>query len=81
MTAAVPQDYTVDFGYKPGGTGQIGDTVFEDKNNNGIFDGGDAGIQGAQVILYEDHYKRGRPDGAADASFGEAGEAWPRISL
>ena len=38
------QNLTVDFGYKPGGTGTIGDLVFEDKNKNAAFDGTDVGI-------------------------------------
>ena len=32
-------------------TGSIGDTVFCDKNNNGIQDNGDTGIQGVEVNL------------------------------
>jgi uncharacterized repeat protein (TIGR01451 family) len=44
-----------DWGYKPGGTGVIGDQVFEDVANNGVFDTGiDSGISGVTVYLYED---------------------------
>jgi uncharacterized repeat protein (TIGR01451 family) len=43
-----------DWGYKPGGTGAIGDLVFDDKNDNGLYDTGDVGIPNATVNLYED---------------------------
>lgn len=39
----------VDFGYR--GTGVIGDKVFVDSNNNGIFDGDDEGIGSVKVTL------------------------------
>jgi len=47
---------TVDFGYQPGGTGSIGDFVFEDKGNDGAYDPGlgDVGLNGVTVNLYED---------------------------
>ena len=67
LTSAAPQDYTADFGYKPGGAGSIGDTVFEDINNNGVFDGADIGIGGAQVLLYEDTNGNGILDAGSDA--------------
>lgn len=43
-----------DWGYQPGGTGSIGDQVFSDANNNGLFDAGDVGIPNVTVNLYED---------------------------
>lgn len=52
----------VDFGYKPGGAGSIGDQVFEDKNANGVFNGTDAGISGVTVNLYEDTNGNGTID-------------------
>ncbi|HOH28991.1 MAG TPA: SdrD B-like domain-containing protein, partial [Candidatus Hydrogenedentes bacterium] len=56
----------IDFGYKPGGpgigTGSIGDTVFEDMDGNGIFDGSDAGIPNVTVNLYEDTNGNGEID-------------------
>ncbi len=44
-----------DWGYWPRGTGVIGDQVFEDVANNGVFNPGtDTGILGVTVSLYED---------------------------
>ena len=40
-----------DWGYLPGGSGSIGDTVFEDTNKNGVFDGSDVGIPNSTVQL------------------------------
>ena len=40
-----------DWGYKPGGTGSIGDKVFEDLNNNGVWDTGEPGIPNTFVRL------------------------------
>jgi hypothetical protein len=49
-------DTTVDFGfYVPQPivpTLSLGDLVFEDKDNNGVFNGNDAGIQNVRVVLY-----------------------------
>ncbi|MBP8261373.1 MAG: DUF11 domain-containing protein, partial [Verrucomicrobia bacterium] len=52
----------IDFGYKPAGTGSIGDKVFDDKNNNGSFGGSDAGIPNVTVNLYEDTTGNGEID-------------------
>jgi len=55
----------LDFGYRPGGAGAtaaIGDLVFDDQNNNGIFDGSDAGIANVTVNLYEDSNGNGTID-------------------
>ena len=66
-TLALNQEFlTMDFGYKPGGTGSIGDTVFEDLNGDGIINGSDAGIGSVFVKLYEDTNSNGVLD-AADA--------------
>ncbi|HSN74326.1 MAG TPA: SdrD B-like domain-containing protein, partial [Anaerolineae bacterium] len=44
-----------DFGYQPTGAGVIGDTVFEDIGNDGVFTNlTDFGIPGVTVELYED---------------------------
>ena len=53
---------TADYGYRPGGTGAIGDTVFEDIANDGQFNpqGGDAGIPNVQVCLYVDKNNDGK---------------------
>jgi hypothetical protein len=42
----------VDFGYKPQGSGSIGDRVWYDKNGNGCQDAGETGINGVTVQLY-----------------------------
>jgi hypothetical protein len=47
--------FNVDFGYRPYGSGTIGDTVFKDINGNGTQDGtGETGIAGATVLLQVD---------------------------
>lgn len=58
---------TADFGYLPGGTGSIGDKVFEDVGNDGAFDVGDFGIPDVTVWLYEDTNNNGVIDAGADA--------------
>jgi len=45
---------TADFGYRPTGTATIGDKVFEDIANDGVFTAGDMGIPNVTVWLYED---------------------------
>ena len=54
LPTATSQNLDIDFGLKPGGSGVIGDKVFDDVNENGVFDGGDVGINGATIKLYED---------------------------
>lgn len=56
-----------DFGYKPGGTGSVGDKVFDDKNADGSFNGTDAGIPNVTVWLYEDTNGNGVIDVGTDA--------------
>ncbi len=64
VTLSTDQQYlTADFGYKPTGAGVIGDKVFEDVGNDGVFDGADAGIPNVTVWLYEDSNN----DGVIDA--------------
>jgi len=46
--------FDLDFGYFPGGSGSIGDLVFEDIGNDGTFNGSDVGIDAVTVTLYED---------------------------
>jgi uncharacterized repeat protein (TIGR01451 family) len=49
------QYLTADFGYQPAGAGVIGDLVFEDVGNDGVFtSGSDSGISGVTVSLYAD---------------------------
>jgi uncharacterized repeat protein (TIGR01451 family) len=65
VTLATDQQYlAADFGYQPGGAGgqggigifgRIGDQIFEDVGNDGIFTPGvDTGIAGVTIYLYED---------------------------
>ncbi len=51
-----------DWGYQPGGTGVIGDQVFNDLNGDGIFNGFDAGINNVTLNLYEDTNGNGAID-------------------
>ena len=49
------QYLTADFGYQPAGSGDIGDMVFADIGNDGVFNvGTDNGISGVTVYLYAD---------------------------
>jgi uncharacterized repeat protein (TIGR01451 family) len=43
-----------DFGYQPSGNGSIGDTVFEDRDGDGVFNNLDSGIDGVMLELYFD---------------------------
>ena len=65
--AANEQLLTVDFGYKPGGTGSISGVTFDDKNNNGTYAAGDLPISGVPVSLYEDTNGNGVYDPTTDA--------------
>ena len=66
--AANQQYLTADFGYKPTGTATIGDKVFEDIGNDGVFNAGtDAGIASVTVWLYEDTNGNGVIDAGVDA--------------
>ncbi|MFN8498612.1 MAG: SdrD B-like domain-containing protein [Anaerolineae bacterium] len=67
--ASGDQFLTADFGYKPGGAGAIGDTVWNDANNNGVQDGGEAGIPSITVELYADNNNNGLID-AGDPQIG-----------
>ena len=57
-----------DFGYKPGGAGSIGDTVWKDDGSgggtagNGMQDGTEPGIANVTVYLYEDTNGNGAID-------------------
>ena len=57
-----------DFGYKPGGTGSIGDTLWKDngadagETGNGVQDAGEPGIANVTVLLYEDTNGNGAID-------------------
>lgn len=50
LTQAVPDNLDQDFGYAPA-TGQIGDTIFNDTNGNGVQDSGEGGIQDVKVSI------------------------------
>jgi uncharacterized repeat protein (TIGR01451 family) len=56
VVLSTDQQYlTADFGYRPSGSGSIGDIVFEDVGNDGAFTSGtDTGIAGVGVQLYAD---------------------------
>ena len=59
-------NYTVDFGlYQPV---SLGNHVWEDRNNNGVKDGSEAGIANIPVRLYRDTNNDGIPDGPAEKS-------------
>ncbi|GAB5518232.1 MAG: hypothetical protein RhofKO_04830 [Rhodothermales bacterium] len=51
VTLAGTSNLDQDFGYKP--SGSIGDTVFADDDGNGNQNGGEAGIPGIEVGLYQ----------------------------
>ena len=44
----------VDFGFRPSGNAEVGDTVFEDVDRDGVFDPLEVGVAGVKVTLYED---------------------------
>ena len=62
------QEYVdADFGYQPGGTGEIGDLVWWDEDRNGNDNGGtEQGIPDVTVYLYEDTNNDGIIDPAED---------------
>ena len=47
------------------GASSIGDFVWDDVNNNGVFDTGERGLGGVSINLYADANSDGVPDGAA----------------
>lgn len=65
------QKLDVDFGLKPGGSGSMGDQVFEDRGKDGSYDvgQGDVGIPNVTVLLYEDSNGNGQIE-ASDAQVG-----------
>ncbi len=68
VTLTNDQQYLLaDFGYKPASTGSIGDTVFADNNNNGVFNVGDVGITNVTVGLYVDSNNDGIYTAGLDA--------------
>ncbi len=54
-------NHNIDFGYSTGYS--LGNFVFDDVNNNGTADSGEAGIDGVTVNLYADGDANGVPDG------------------
>lgn len=55
--------HNYDFGFVPAYT--IGDLVWDDVNNNGLFDSGETGMPGIVLGLYADADTNGLPDGTA----------------
>ncbi len=68
FTAASNIVIDADFGYIATLPSSIGDTVFQDTNANGTYDGGDVPIAGVTVNLFRDSNNDGIPDGAAIAT-------------
>ena len=64
------QILTTDWGYQPSGVGAIGDLVFDDKDENGTFNGSDVGISGVTVQLYQDANGNGSIDAGVDPLVG-----------
>jgi hypothetical protein len=62
----------VDFGYKPQGTGSIGDTVFVDTNGDGLKGTSESGIANVTVTLYADTNNNGVIDVGTDGVVGSA---------
>jgi hypothetical protein len=59
---------TYDFGYaQPAGLGSIGDTVWKDRNQNGVFDPGERTLSNVTVSLSGDTNNDGQPDVTATA--------------
>ncbi len=56
-----------DFAYRPSGLLAIGDTVYQDVDADGIQDGGEPGMSGITVRLYEDANGDGFVDVSTDA--------------
>jgi hypothetical protein len=59
-------NHSSDFGFYE--TLTIGDLIWEDSNNNGLFDTGESGIANLTVNLYSDNDSNNLPDGAAIAT-------------
>ena len=63
-----PTVLAADFPYLP--PLSVGDLVWRDANNNGIFDNGESGISGVQLTLYEDTDGNGQLTPGTDTSRG-----------
>ncbi len=65
----------IDFGFKNGTLPRvgIGNFVFLDNNNNGIFDAGDAGRNNVNMFLYEDSDNNGSYTAGVDLKMGQYG--------
>ncbi|WP_313915898.1 GEVED domain-containing protein [Tahibacter sp.] len=59
------EDYPITSG---AGVLSLGNLVWNDRNNNGLVDGGENGISTVTVVLYRDSDNNGTPDGAAIAT-------------
>ena len=57
----------------------VGNRVWEDNNNNGVIDSGEAGINGLTVNLYADANNDGTPDGVVLASMATANGGYYRF--
>jgi uncharacterized protein (DUF2141 family) len=69
LTTAAPSIQTDDFGYYA--TGTIGDTIFIDSNNNGVYNPltGETGISGVEVTLYSDVNNNGTYEAGTDTIY------------
>ncbi|HSX58559.1 MAG TPA: GEVED domain-containing protein [Tahibacter sp.] len=59
------EDYPITSG---AGVLSLGNLVWNDRNNNGVVDGGEPGIAGVAVVLYRDSDNNGTPDGPSIAT-------------
>ncbi len=59
------EDYPITSG---AGVLSLGNLVWNDRNNNGLVEGGETGISGVTVVLYRDSDNNGAPYGAAIAT-------------
>ncbi len=53
LTTDISKDRTIDFGFRSGCDGRIGNFVWHDLNRNGIQDSGEPGIDGVMVRLHD----------------------------
>ncbi len=67
VTLAASDAMTIDFGYKPGGYGSIGDFVWRDLDHDGLQDLGESGIANITVRLYHDLNGDGVYNASTDA--------------
>ena len=61
------QKLNVDFGYRPGGTGVIQGTIFNDEGKDGVFQSSESGLPNVTVKLYRDTNGNGTLETGTDA--------------